>query len=371
MGETLHLYLAALKETIATVLVKSEDTLQFPVYYVSKWTHLQELCAQIDKPKDWIVYVDGSAARIGFRADALVIDPKGNKWQYGLSFRFQTLNNTAEYEALISRLQLACQLDARNLIIHTNSQLVVKRIHGESKVKQTTLKRYHTIVIQMLAGFDKAKSGSSKGMTTRAQMLYQRVDILKPFPITTAQKKFIIVVVDYFTKWIEVEIVATIIEKQVELFIWKLIVCRFGISRTIFIDNDTQFQGKLMKFYTNLQISLAQSSVKTLQTNGQVEAINKKILTALKKKVGELKRAWLEELLGIMWALQTTPHNVTGEMTFSFVYGAEVVIPTEIGIRSHRTQHFSEETKHEALRLNLDLVDELRETVEIKNTACA
>ncbi|KAA3473236.1 Retrovirus-related Pol polyprotein from transposon 17.6 [Gossypium australe] len=96
-----------------------------------------------------------------------------------------------------------------------------------------------------------------------------------------------------------------------------------------------------------LQITLAQSSVKMPQANGQVETMNKKILTALKKKVGQAKGAWLEELPGILWALRTSPHTTTGETTFSLVYGTEVAIPAEIGMRSHRTIHFDEYANQE------------------------
>ncbi|KAA3469773.1 Integrase, catalytic core [Gossypium australe] len=73
-----------------------------------------------------LVYVDGSTVKIGSGVGALVIDSDGNEWQYGLSFGFQTSNNIAEYEELISGLQLAYQLEARDLIIHTNSQMVAK-----------------------------------------------------------------------------------------------------------------------------------------------------------------------------------------------------------------------------------------------------
>lgn len=130
-----------------------------------------------------------------------------------------------------------------------------------------------------------------------------RIDILGPFLIATAQKKFIVVVVDYFTKCIEAEALATITERQMEYFIWKSIVCRVGIPCLIIKNNGAQFQGKFKSFCKDLQITIVHSSVKTPQTNSQVEAMNKKILMALKKKVDEAKGDWLEELLGIIWAL--------------------------------------------------------------------
>ncbi|KAA3483366.1 rve domain-containing protein [Gossypium australe] len=82
--------------------------------------------------------------------------------------------------------------------------------------------------------------------------------------------------------------------------------------------------------------------------------MNKKILTALKKR-----------------ALQTAPHTTIGETTFSLVYVEKVVIRAEIGLRSHKTTHFDESANQEAIRLNLDLIDEVRETIEIRNAARA
>ncbi|KAA3474448.1 rve domain-containing protein [Gossypium australe] len=151
-----------------------------------------------------------------------------------------------------------------------------------------------------------------------------------------------------------------------ESFLWKSIVCRFGVPRLIIIDNGTQFQGKFKNFCANLQIALAQSYVKTPQTNGQVEAMNKNILIALKKKVGDANCAWLEELPRIVWVLRSSPHTTIGETVFSLFYGAEVVIPAKIGMWSHKSTHFDEDAK-----LNLDLINEFREVEEIKNVAHA
>ncbi|KAA3483412.1 rve domain-containing protein [Gossypium australe] len=165
------------------------------------------------------------------------------------------------------------------------------------------------------------------------------------------QKKFIVVAMEYFTKWIEAETLATITERQM-----KLIVYIFGVHRLILTDNGICFRENLKNFYTHRQIALAQSSVKMPQK---------------KWSVGEAKGTWPEELPGTLWALQTTAHTVIGETTFSLVYGTEAVIPVEIGMRSHRTQHFEEGVNQEPIRLNLDLIDGFREVVEIKNATRA
>ncbi|KAA3456871.1 rve domain-containing protein/RVT_3 domain-containing protein [Gossypium australe] len=67
------------------------------------------------------------------------------------------------------------------------------------------------------------------------------IDILGPFPIAIAQKKFIVVAVDYFSKWVEAKALVTNTEKQMESFLWKSIVCKFGKPCLIITNNDTQF----------------------------------------------------------------------------------------------------------------------------------
>lgn len=60
-------------------------------------------------------------------------------------------------------------------------------------------------------------------------------------PMAMQQLKFLIFEIDYFTKWVEVEPFATITEKNVRSFIWKNIICHFGIPRVFASDNRKQF----------------------------------------------------------------------------------------------------------------------------------
>ena len=64
------------------------------------------------------------------------------------------------------------------------------------------------------------------------------MDIMGPLPTAAAQKKFLLVATDYFSKWVEAEAYASIKDRDVKRFVWKNIVCRFGIPRTIIADND-------------------------------------------------------------------------------------------------------------------------------------
>ena len=73
------------------------------------------------------------------------------------------------------------------------------------------------------------------------------LDILGPFPLGTKQMEFLVVGIDYFTKWVEAEPLAKITQQNVKNFIWKNIVCRFGVPRVLISDNGRQFDNALFK----------------------------------------------------------------------------------------------------------------------------
>ena len=67
------------------------------------------------------------------------------------------------------------------------------------------------------------------------------MDLLGPFPPVKGGRKYVVVVIDYFTKWVEAEPLASITSQVVQCFFWKNIICRFGVPREITVDNRAQF----------------------------------------------------------------------------------------------------------------------------------
>ncbi|KAM1792092.1 hypothetical protein ACFX12_035986 [Malus domestica] len=63
------------------------------------------------------------------------------------------------------------------------------------------------------------------------------LDLIGPMPAGKGNVRYAIVAVDYFTKWAEVEPLTTITEAKIEDFVWKNILCRFGIPNAIVTDN--------------------------------------------------------------------------------------------------------------------------------------
>nr|KYP31045.1 Pol polyprotein [Cajanus cajan] len=133
------------------------------------------------------------------------------------------------------------------------------------------------------------------------------MDILGPFPPAKGQLKFLLVAIDYFTKWIEACPLAKITTKNIRKFTWKSIICRFGIPHSLITDNGRQFIAQSFEnFLRELRIKHLPTSVEHPQTNGQAEAANKMILRELKKQLGNAKGQWADELPSILWAYHCT-----------------------------------------------------------------
>ena len=162
--------------------------------------------------------------------------------------------------------------------------------------------------------------------------------------------KFLVVGIDYFTKWVEAEALATITEKNVRNFVWRCIICRFGIPRVLISDNRRQFDNELFwDFCSQLGIKNHYSSPAHTQANGQVEVTNRSLLKIIKTRLEGAKGIWPEELPSILWAYRTTARTPTGETSFRLTYESEVVISAEVGITSYRVHNHDENRNDEAM----------------------
>ncbi|GJZ16576.1 reverse transcriptase domain-containing protein [Tanacetum coccineum] len=194
-----------------------------------------------------------------------------------------------------------------------------------------------------------------------------RIDIAGHFPKGPGKVKFLIVVMDYFTKWIEAKAVSTITGNQVKKFVWDNIVCRFGLPGEIVSDNGKQFSDNPFKDWCEkLNITQCFASVKHLQSNGLVEKANRSLGDRIKSHLGEGNKNWIEELPHVLWAHHTTIKSSHGDTPFSLTYGTEAVIPAEIGMPTYCTVAVDVVHNDEELRLNLDLLKERRESAAIR-----
>jgi hypothetical protein len=183
------------------------------------------------------------------------------------------------------------------------------------------------------------------------------VDIVGPMPVGKGGRKFLVVDVDYFTKWAEAEALAAITTTNITSFLWKSVVCRFGIPHAFVTDNGKQFDCEpFRKWCSELCIINYYASVLYPKANGQVEATNKTLVKTLKKKLDKKKQAWVEYVLEVLWSYRTTRRTPTGETPFSLTYGAEAVIPVEVRSPSFRVAYYNPGLNDEKAKVYLDLL---------------
>ena len=84
----------------------------------------------------------------------------------------------------------------------------------------------------------------------------------------------------------------------------------------------------------------------------------------IKTRLEGAKGIWPDELPSVLWTYRTIARTPTGETPFQLTYGADAVILAKVGLTSYRVQNYIEDKNEEAMRLQLDLVDEARATAE-------
>ena len=88
------------------------------------------------------------------------------------------------------------------------------------------------------------------------------------------------------------------------------------------------------------------------------------MLKIIKTRLEGAKGIWLDELPSVLWAYRTMAKTPTVETSFRLAYGSEEVILAEVGLPSYRVGNHDKSKNDEAMRLQLDLVDEVRATAE-------
>nr|BAB39950.1 putative polyprotein [Oryza sativa Japonica Group] len=174
-------------------------------------------------------------------------------------------------------------------------------------------------------------------------------DIIGPFPVARNGYKFAIVAVEYFSRWIEAEPLGAITSAAVQMFVWKNIVCRFGVPKEFITDNGKQFDSdKFREMCEGLNLEIRFASVALLQSNGAAERTNGKILEALKKRLeGATKGKWPEELLSVLWVLRRPPQDQP----------SLAMTPAELGANSPRVMFSGGE---EGREVSLELLEGVR-----------
>ncbi|XP_074356292.1 uncharacterized protein LOC141695992 [Apium graveolens] len=141
-----------------------------------------------------------------------------------------------------------------------------------------------------------------------------------PFPRANEDLRYVLVAIDYMTKWAEAKAMRTINQQDCIKFVDMIVM------RTI--------------------------------------------LRGLEKRLEDSKKNWPEELPKVLWSYRTTSRTGTGETPFKLAYGIEARLPVETGSPSHTVTNFDKVSNIEGLRTNLELLDEVRDRAVEKMESC-
>ena len=169
------------------------------------------------------------------------------------------------------------------------------------------------------------------------------LDIVGPLPETHKGNKYLIVLVDYVTKWVEASALRSIEAKDVMAFLQE-VFSRHGLPELIVTDNGRQFIADTTKAMTDLYGTWIRFvSPRHPEANGLVENRNREIVKILRHLVDK-QTNWDEYLHSALWALRTSKSSVTGFSSFELLYGRKDLWPLGVVIPDFpKEQNESEE----------------------------
>ena len=135
------------------IAIKAQALADFIVEFIHPWEEEDEL----EQNEVWTVNIDGLSTKDMGGAGIILVSPEKDKFEYAIQLRFHATNNEAEYEALLAGLKLSKNMGIKNLIVKSDSQLVIGQIKGEYEAREDRMKKYLTVIQNLLPHFKKVE----------------------------------------------------------------------------------------------------------------------------------------------------------------------------------------------------------------------
>jgi hypothetical protein len=152
-----------------------------------------------------------------------------------------------------------------------------------------------------------------------------------PLPIAQWNLRYVVVVVEYFSKWIVAKALATITSITIQTFYWQNIICRFRVPKALTVNNGTQFDSETFKSFCNqVGMNIHFAFVRHLEYNGLLERPSDIILLGIMRSIFNLPKGKLaDELIKVVWNHNTSVSRSTRFTAFKLLYGDESITPKE------------------------------------------
>ncbi|GJT21846.1 reverse transcriptase domain-containing protein [Tanacetum coccineum] len=189
------------------------------------------------------------------------------------------------------------------------------------------------------------------------------IDFMGPFP-SSRGNKYILVAVDYLSKWVEAKALPTNDARVVVKFL-KSLFARFGTPRAIISDRGTHFcNDQFTKVMFKYGVTHRLYIVYHPQTSGQVEVLNRSLKRILERTVGENIASWSDKLDDALWAFRTAFKTPIGCTPYKLVYGKACHLPIELEHKAYwalKLCNFDLKTVGDHQKVQINELNELRD----------
>ncbi|GJR54949.1 reverse transcriptase domain-containing protein [Tanacetum coccineum] len=222
---------------------------------------------------------------------------------------------------------------------HYGPNITAKKVLDSGFYWPTIIKEAHTLVqlceaCQKTGNISKRDKMPLNNIQVCEIFYVWGIDFMGPFP-KSYKFEYILVVVDYVSKWAKAQDLPTN-DAQVVITFLKKLFCHFGMPKALISDRGTHFCNKIMekkmkRYGVNHRFSMSYHP----QTYGQVENTNKALKRILEKTVKDNPAIWSRKLDDALWAFRTAYKTPTGTTPYKLIYGKNCHLPFEIEHRAY------------------------------------
>jgi hypothetical protein len=315
-------------QTVSSVTMRKRQLADPDIGPVMKWFQSGE------RPKGPIVCSASSDTRHYWNCwDSLVL--KGNV----LYRKFCKRDGTGEY------LQLLVPKVMRNEVMYQMHNTTVSGHLGKKKTREKVLQKFYWSGVRedvdnwvracdtcgSIKSLPKAAKAPMGKMPVGAPLDRLSMDVLGPLPVSKQNNRFILVVSDHFTKWVEVFAIPDYTAATCARIVLNEVIARWGCPYDILTDQGRNFESQIFADLCELlEVRKIRTSVANPRCNGQTERYNRTLLRMIKAYLRGQDDRWDENLGCLSAAYRATVHESTGMTPNLMMLGREVRLPAEV-----------------------------------------